>query len=193
VGVRRVDNWRWGCSQWRHVGICVPSTGQREACICWDKFSLWYVEVFITIHPTYDRSPPTFRFYSIFILWNYKLNISTAGIILWYFMISLLIYSFSKLHYVTFKNSVIYKYYTCFEVLRVGFVKNSTFCNETPCRPLEVNWCFGVIFYLLHQQLPVSCWVFALLILRPWKWRQHIPRKHQFIFNWLHGILLQTV
>jgi hypothetical protein len=40
----------------------------------WDRFFVWYVEVFITTHPTYDRSPPAFRFESIFMLWNYKLN-----------------------------------------------------------------------------------------------------------------------
>jgi hypothetical protein len=82
-----------------------------------------------------------------------------------------------------------------FEVLTAVFMKSSTFWDVTPCSLLKVNWCFGRIC-CLHLQgrkiseaknqqslLPASCWFLARLILRPWRWRRHVPPKRQFDFQ----------
>jgi hypothetical protein len=39
--------------------------------------------------------------------------------------------------------------------------------------------------------IPDSRWFLAWLILRPWKWRRHVPQKHLLTFNGLHGFTFQ--
>jgi hypothetical protein len=51
----------------------------------------------------------------------------------------------------------------------------------TPCSLLKVNRCLC----LLHA----SRWFLAWLILRPWRWRWHVPLKHRLTFDGLHGII----
>jgi hypothetical protein len=37
--------------------------------------------------------------------------------------------------------------------------------------------------------LSASCWVVALLVMRPWRWRRHIPPKRLLNFNGLHRVI----
>jgi hypothetical protein len=38
-----------------------------------------------------------------------------------------------------------------------------------------------------------ASWILALLILRPWRWRQHVPPKYRLNFKGLHRIKSQTI
>jgi hypothetical protein len=40
---------------------------------------------------------------------------------------------------------------------------------------------------------PAWCSFLAWLILRPWKWRRHVPQKRQLTFNGLHGVISQKI
>jgi hypothetical protein len=40
---------------------------------------------------------------------------------------------------------------------------------------------------------PASCWFFAWLILRPWRWRRLVPPKSRLTFNVLHGVVTQNM
>jgi hypothetical protein len=81
------------------------------------------------------------------------------------------------------------------------YVKSSIFWYITPCSELEVNRRFGRS--RLHFQnrrisqakmslAAFSCW-FACLILRPWRWRWHVPPKRRLTFNGLHGVISQKI
>jgi hypothetical protein len=59
-------------------------------------------------------------------------------------------------------------------------------------------------FYLLgHNAMysiesqPMFQWsmsqFFAWLILKPWRWRWHVPPKHRLAFNGLHGVISQNL
>jgi hypothetical protein len=41
--------------------------------------------------------------------------------------------------------------------------------------------------------LPASCWFLAWFILQPWRWKQHLPLKHQSTFNGLYGVISQKI
>jgi hypothetical protein len=61
---------------------------------------------------------------------------------------------------------------SCFEVLTATTVKTTVLWDVTPCRPVEVYWCFGGT-YCLHLQLRreteisnhllASCWLLGLV------------------------------
>jgi hypothetical protein len=68
-----------------------------------------------------------------------------------------------------------------------GIIKSTIFWDITPCSPLKVNQCFRGT-YRLHLQDLLSHWYLAWLI-RPWRWRQHVPPKRWLTFNGLHSII----
>jgi hypothetical protein len=39
--------------------------------------------------------------------------------------------------------------------------------------------------------LPTTSWFLAWPILRPWKWKRHVPPKRRLFFNGLHGVISQ--
>jgi hypothetical protein len=41
--------------------------------------------------------------------------------------------------------------------------------------------------------LLTSCWFLASFIIRPWRWRRHVPPKRRLIFNKLHGVISQKI
>jgi hypothetical protein len=43
----------------------------------------------------------------------------------------------------------------------------------------------------VSKESSFSCLFLAWLILRPWRWRRHVPPKHRFTFNGLHGVISQ--
>jgi hypothetical protein len=44
------------------------------------------------------------------------------------------------------------------------------------------------------QSLILACrWFPAWLTFRPWRWRRHVPPKHWFTFNGLHGVITQNI
>jgi hypothetical protein len=57
-------------------------------------------------------------------------------------------------------------------------VKSSIFWDITPCSPLRVN-------------RPAFTLVFAWLIIRPWRWRRHVPPKSRLALKGLHGVISQ--
>jgi hypothetical protein len=77
------------------------------------------------------------------------------------------------------------------------------FWDITPCSPLKIYRCFGGTVRLHFQGrrmsqsrlclLPASCCFFAWLILRLWRWRQHVLPKRQLIFNGILGIISQKI
>jgi hypothetical protein len=62
-------------------------------------------------------------------------------------------------------------------------MKSSVVWNITPRNPLKVNRHYGGTCRLCF--LSVSCWFDAWLILRPRRWRRHVPPKRQLTFNGL--------
>jgi hypothetical protein len=75
-------------------------------------------------------------------------------------------------------------------------LKISIFWDVTPCSPLKVNRHFGGTCRLHLQQTScylLSRWFLARLILRPWRWRRHIPPKCRLTFNGLYGIISQKL
>jgi hypothetical protein len=69
-----------------------------------------------------------------------------------------------------------------FEVLTSVVTKSHIFWDIPPCSPLKVNRQFEATFRLYIQLclLPASRWFLAWLILRPLRWRQHVPPKADF-------------
>jgi hypothetical protein len=66
--------------------------------------------------------------------------------------------------------------------------------------PSEVSWCFGGTCCLCFQDQIASracllavCFmlVFCLTYSSSWRWRKHVPRKHQLTFNGLHCVISQ--
>jgi hypothetical protein len=80
-------------------------------------------------------------------------------------------------------------------------LKSSVFWDVTPCSPLKTNRRFCGTCRLQFQGqriigqarlylLPASVWFLSwLIILRPWRWRRHVPPKRQLNFNGLHGVI----
>jgi hypothetical protein len=44
-----------------------------------------------------------------------------------------------------------------------------------------------------HACHPLSRWFLARLILRPWRWRRHVPQKRRLTFKGLHGVISQNI
>jgi hypothetical protein len=77
------------------------------------------------------------------------------------------------------------------------------------CSSLKVNRCFGGTCRLHLQgrrisqvrnqheagsnKSSASCWLLALLIFRPWRWRRHAPPKCRLSFNGLHSFMFQKI
>jgi hypothetical protein len=63
------------------------------------------------------------------------------------------------------------------------------------CEQANENWWvvlqFSPVFLYKPELLASSCWFLAWLILQSWRWRWHIPLKHQLTFNRLQGIISQ--
>jgi hypothetical protein len=103
--------------------------------------------------------------------------------------------------------------YERFEALTAVNMKSSIFWDITACSPLKVNWRFGGTCRLHLQgprisrtrnqrerrwQAELSChllslWFLPWLILRPWRWRRHIPPKRLLTLNGLHGFIFQKM
>jgi hypothetical protein len=74
-------------------------------------------------------------------------------------------------------------------------MKSPIFWDITPCSPLKVNRRFGGICVQgrrisqarNHQEAGSKQG--QRLILRPWRWCQHVPPKRRLIFNGLHGVI----
>jgi hypothetical protein len=93
-----------------------------------------------------------------------------------------------------------------FESLMVVVPKCSIriFCDITPCSRFKVNRHFERTCHLQLQGrrisqaknlclLRVSRWILPWIILRPWRWKRHVPLKHWFIFKELHGVISQKI
>jgi hypothetical protein len=76
--------------------------------------------------------------------------------------------------------------YGGFEVLTVVVVKNFVFWDITPCNMMKFNSCIGGALLV-----PDSCQFLAWPTLQPWKWRQHVPTKHQLTFTGPHSVISQ--
>jgi hypothetical protein len=86
----------------------------------------------------------------------------------------------------------------------VVVMKISTFWDTTPCHPLKANRRFGRTRRLhlqgrrishvrnLHERV-ASRTLLPWLILRPCRWRQHIPLKRPLICNGLNGVISQKI
>jgi hypothetical protein len=75
-------------------------------------------------------------------------------------------------------------------------MKSSIFWYIMSCSLLKVYRRFGGTCRTRLQQLcllPASCWFLVRLILRPWRWRRHVPPKHRLIFNGLHDVISQKI
>jgi hypothetical protein len=58
-------------------------------------------------------------------------------------------------------------------------MKSTVFWDIMRCSPLEVNWQQSSSCCLLHA----GFWFLARLILRPWRWRWHVPLQRRLTFN----------
>jgi hypothetical protein len=66
--------------------------------------------------------------------------------------------------------------------------KTTIFWDIAPFSPLKVNRRFRGTYRLnFYSLIPLSRWYFGRLILRPWRWRRHVPPKRRLTFNGLHG------
>jgi hypothetical protein len=89
--------------------------------------------------------------------------------------------------------------YVGFGVLTAVVMKSSIFWDTTPRSPFKANRSFGGIFRLHFQGRRISLlclilashWFLPWIILRPWRWRQHVPPELQLTFNELHGVISQ--
>jgi hypothetical protein len=70
-------------------------------------------------------------------------------------------------------------------------VKSSIFWDIAPCNRLKVNRRFGETRRSACHLY--SRWFFARLILRPWRWKRHVPQKRRLTFNGLHGVISQKI
>jgi hypothetical protein len=73
-----------------------------------------------------------------------------------------------------------------------------------PCSPLKINRRFGgtclhhesqrISHTRNYQSLSsASSWFLTWFILRPWRWRRHVPQKRGLIVNGLHGVISQKM
>jgi hypothetical protein len=86
-------------------------------------------------------------------------------------------------------------------------MKKTIFWDIRPCSPLYVNGRFGGACRLNFQGEKInrarnndltrskksSCWFLAWLILRPWKWRRHVPPKRRLTFGGLHSVICYKI
>jgi hypothetical protein len=74
-------------------------------------------------------------------------------------------------------------------------------CETLPCTPLKVNRRFGGTFRLqlevgeqaMQETSMKQVVSITLLIIRPWRWRWHVPPKRPLTFNGLHGVISQKM
>jgi hypothetical protein len=90
-----------------------------------------------------------------------------------------------------------------FGVLTALIMNAYIFCDLTPCSPLKVNRSFGGTFRLPFSGLKnkpsmtrqssalFATWYIIRFVLRPWRWRRHVPPKCRLIFNGLHDVISQ--
>jgi hypothetical protein len=86
-----------------------------------------------------------------------------------------------------------------FGILTAVVLNSSIFWDITTCSPVKVNWLFRGTCRLHLQGRRISqarnqCesrWQAAWLILRPWRWRRHVPQKRRLNFNGLHDVISQ--
>jgi hypothetical protein len=88
-------------------------------------------------------------------------------------------------------------------------MNSSIFWDMTPCSPLKFNRRFRRTYHLhlqgqrisrtknqsqsRWQAYLLSLWSLVLLILRPWRWRRHVPLKRRLTFNGLHDVISQKI
>jgi hypothetical protein len=83
------------------------------------------------------------------------------------------------------------------ETIRTLHLKSSIFWDITSCSQLKMNRRFGGSCRIHIQGRRISQARNQrearsyLLILRPWRWRWHVPPKRRLTFNWLHGVISQ--
>jgi hypothetical protein len=71
------------------------------------------------------------------------------------------------------------------EILTAVVMTSPVFWNITLCSPVKVNRHFRGTCRLLFQLclLAISRWFLAWLIIRPWRWKRHVPPKLRLAFN----------
>jgi hypothetical protein len=92
-------------------------------------------------------------------------------------------------------------YYVGFEVLTPVLMKSSVFWHITPCSPLKMNRRFGETPSSHSKNKPshitgchlLSRGFLVSLMLRPWRWRRHVPQKGRLTLNGLHGAVSQNI
>jgi hypothetical protein len=83
-----------------------------------------------------------------------------------------------------------------FEVLTAVVMKSSIFWNIMSYSPLKVNRRFLRTCRLHFQgrnMEQVASRALAWLILRPWRWRRHVPPKCPLTFSRLHDVMYQKI
>jgi hypothetical protein len=55
------------------------------------------------------------------------------------------------------------------------------------------QWFLATWRYTPADDNLLSRWFLGRLILRPWKWRRHVPPKHRLTFNGLYGVISQKI
>jgi hypothetical protein len=74
-------------------------------------------------------------------------------------------------------------------VVKINCILNSSvFWDIMLCSPFKVKPFRGTCCLIFRAEelclLPTSCWFLVWLILRPWKWRQHVPLKQRHCHLW---------
>jgi hypothetical protein len=88
------------------------------------------------------------------------------------------------------------------EIFTAVIMKSSIFWDITACNPLKVNGHFGgtcqphiqgrrINLTKIENEACSKQSITAWLILRPWRWRRHIPLKRRLTFIGLHGLISQ--
>jgi hypothetical protein len=83
-----------------------------------------------------------------------------------------------------------------FEVLTAVTRKSLFFWDIMPYSPLKVNGHFGGTYRLQSQgrsMKQVASRALAWLILRPCRWRRHVPPKCPLTFSGLHSVIYQKI
>jgi hypothetical protein len=77
---------------------------------------------------------------------------------------------------------------------RIKYTEFWKCCIHSSHNEQHVHVGFQVLTMMVMKNsvlLPASRWCRAWLILRPWRWRLHVPPKHRLTFNGLHGVISQ--